>query len=219
MKNKLKYIVSLILIIAFTAAGVVYASAEESTNYDQSKESPYADDNANYEQREDHEDEANFFEKVYEEIMAYTSEILCALTFAGSLVIAFAYKKGLLPLVEGSLITIGNAVAKIKESTNENTKLSSQLGENIGVKLSDTQELLTRLSERIGTLENTLSGNIKTENAARLEMGQLRLVVDTQIDMLYDIFMYSALPQYQKDAVGERIAKMKGAISENANEE
>ena len=50
-------------------------------------------------------------------------------------------------------------------------------------------------------------------------MGQLRLVVDTQIDMLYDIFMSSALPQYQKDAVGERIAKMKGAIRENANRE
>ena len=36
--------------------------------------------------------------------------------------------------------------------------------------------------------------------------------------MLYDVFMSSALPQYQKDAVGERIAKMREAITENDTE-
>ena len=42
-------------------------------------------------------------------------------------------------------------------------------------------------------------------------------MVKAQIDMLYDVFMSSALPQYQKDAVGERIAKMKEALVENAD--
>ena len=205
MKSKLKYIIASILILSFTLMGSVCASAEEITKSEVSVE--------------DYENDANFFEKVYEEVMGYTSEILCALTFAGSIGIAFAYKKGLLPLVEGSLVAIGNAVTKIKESTKENTEISSQLGESITGRLTETQELLMRLSERIGTLENTLGGSIKSESDARLEMGQLRLVVDAQIDMLYDIFMSSALPQYQKDAVGERIAKMKGAIRENANRE
>ena len=205
MKSKLKYIIASILILAFMAMGSVCASAEETVELEATVE--------------DYESDANFFEKVYEEVMGYTSEILCALTFAGSIGIAFAYKKGLLPLVEGSLVAIGNAVTKIKESTKENTEISSQLGESITGRLTETQELLVRLSERIGTLENTLGGSIKSESDARLEMGQLRLVVDAQIDMLYDIFMSSALPQYQKDAVGERIAKMKGAIRENDNRE
>ena len=205
MKSKLKYIIASILILAFTVIGSVCASAEEISEPESTVEV--------------HESDANFFEKVYEEVMAYTSEILCALTFAGSIGIAFAYKKGLLPLVEGSLVAIGNAVTKIKENTKENTEISSQLGESITGRLAETQELLTRLSERIVTLERTLGSNIKSESDARLEMGQLRLVVDTQIDMLYDIFMSSALPQYQKDAVGERIAKMKGAIRENAHQE
>ena len=169
MKSKLKYIIASILILSFTLMGSVCASAEEITKSEVSVE--------------DYENDANFFEKVYDEVMAYTSEILCALTFAGSIGVAFAYKKGLLPLIEGSLVAIGNAVTKIKESTKENTEISSQLGENITGRLIETQELLTLLAARIGALEHTLDSGIKIESDARLEMGQLRLVVDTQIDM------------------------------------
>ena len=52
----------------------------------------------------------------------------------------------------------------------------------------------------------------RTENTE-----ELSVIVGTQIDMLYDIFMTSALPQYQKDAVGERVAKMKEALAGNGN--
>ena len=204
MKSKLKYIIASILILAFTVMGSVCASAEEISEPESTVEV--------------HESDANFFEKVYEEVMAYTSEILCALTFAGSIGIAFAYKKGLLPLVEGSLVAIGNAVTKIKENTKENTEISSQLGESITGRLAETQELLTRLTERIGTLERTLGSNIKSESDARLEMGQLRLVVDTQIDMLYDIFMSSALPQYQKDRIGAAHAAAMALLGESDHE-
>ena len=203
MKNKIKYLFISILIVLFTVSGAVCAYAEEEYT-----EQEYTTEEA--------EDNINFFEKMYTEVKRYTSEILCALTFSGSLALAFAYKKGLLPLVEKSLITIGNAVTKIKENTKESTEISSKLGTNIESGLHDTQELITRLSERIGSLENALNGNLENENEAKLESKQLRVVVDAQIDMLYDIFMCSALPQYQKDAVGERIAKMKGAIRENA---
>jgi len=203
MKNKIKYLIASLLLVAFTLLGAVCVSAEEIYT-----EETYTTENG---------DETSFFDKVYGEVTAYASEILCALTFTGSLILAFAYKKGLLPLVEKSLITIGNAVTKIKENTKESTELSSQLGINIGQRLSDTQELIKQLTERIGTLEEALNCSLENENESRLEGKQLRLVVDAQIDMLYDIFMSSALPQYQKDAVGERIAKMKGAIRENVD--
>lgn len=203
MKNKIKYLIASLLLVAFTLLGAVCVSAEEIYT-----EETYTTENG---------DETSFFDKVYGEVTAYASEILCALTFTGSLMLAFAYKKGLLPLVEKSLITIGNAVTKIKENTKESTELSSQLGINIGQRLSDTQDLIKQLTERIGTLEEALNCSLENENESRLEGKQLRLVVDAQIDMLYDIFMSSALPQYQKDAVGERIAKMKGAIRENVD--
>ena len=204
MKNKLKYLIVSILVVVFAASGTVCAFAEE-----EHTEQKYVGEVT--------EEQTNFFEKLYLEVGTYASEILCALTFTGSIVLAFAYKKGLLPLVERSLVTIGNAVTKIKENTKENTEISSQLGVNVEGKLNDTQKLLSRLAEKISSLEEALNTSLNNERETRLENKHLRLVVDTQIDMLYDIFMCSALPQYQKDAVGERIAKMKGAIRENAD--
>ena len=37
----------------------------------------------------------------------------------------------------------------------------------------------------------------------------MKIILSAQIDMLYDIFMTSSLPQYQKDAVSKRIGEMK----------
>ena len=36
-----------------------------------------------------------------------------------------------------------------------------------------------------------------------------------QVDMLYEIFMSSSLPQYQKDSVGEKISSMRKSLSED----
>ena len=37
----------------------------------------------------------------------------------------------------------------------------------------------------------------------------MKALMSAQIDMLYDIFMTSSLPQYQKDAVNQRVKEMK----------
>ena len=201
MKNKLKYLIALVLAAVLSTGFTVCASAEE--GIEESAESQV---------------EANLFSKIYEEVTSYASEILCGLTLAGSLTLAFAYKKGLLPLVEKSLLAIGNAVSGIKESTKESAEAGSKLKDNIEKRLSAASETLEALANRISSLDKALCASLENESEARLEAKELRLVVDAQIDMLYDVFMSSALPQYQKDAVGERIAKMKEAMANNAIE-
>ncbi len=201
MKNKLKYLIALVLTTALFIGFAVYASADEGA------------EEITKEQSED-----NLFSKVYEEVASYASEILCGLTLVGSLTLAVAYKKGLLPLVEKSLLAIGNAVSGIKESTKESAEAGSRLKDNIEKRLTVASETLEALADKIGSLDKALSASLEGDAKSRLEAKELRLVVDTQIDMLYDIFMSSALPQYQKDAVGERIAKMKEAMANNAIE-
>lgn len=201
MKNKLKYLIALVLTTALFTGFAVYASADEGA------------EEITKEQSED-----NLFSKVYEEVASYASEILCGLTLVGSLTLAVAYKKGLLPLVEKSLLAIGNAVSGIKESTKESAEAGSRLKDNIEKRLTVASETLEALADKIGSLDKALSASLEGDAKSRLEAKELRLVVDTQIDMLYDIFMSSALPQYQKDAVGERIAKMKEAMANNAIE-
>jgi len=114
MKNKLKYLIALVLTTALFTGFAVYASADEGAEEITKEQS-----------------EENLFSKVYEEVASYASEILCGLTLVGSLTLAVAYKKGLLPLVEKSLLAIGNAVSGIKESTKESAEAGSRLKDNI----------------------------------------------------------------------------------------
>ena len=198
MKKKLKYLIIPILTVAISATLAFSAHAAEEVA-DEATESTEADS-------------TNFFTEVYEDVAENAGEILCALTFVGSLVLSFAYKRGLMPLVEGSLVSIGNAVEKIGDNTRAASEKSAELSENINLTARTVQDLANKLE----ALELAVREKLEYEDGIRDERRQLALVVGAQIDMLYEIFMTSALPQYQKDAVGERIAKMKEAMAENA---
>ena len=201
MKQKLKYLITALVVATTLSITAVSASANEATE-------PSVDE---YEIGE----ETNFFSRVYEEILAYTGEIFCALTLAGSLSLAVAYKKGLLPLIEKSLLSIGGAIAKIKDSTNEYAKTNSALSQSIDKQLESSATALNEIASKVNELSIALEKSIKDEGEARREKEQLRIIIGAQIDMLYDVFMSSALPQYQKDEVGERIAVMREAIAAN----
>lgn len=198
MKTKIKYLLVTVLLIAFSCCFAITASAEEA-----------AEASATI-------TEENVFSSVYNEVASHASEILCAMTFAGSLILAFAYKKGLMPLVKGSLLSIANAISKIKDDTTENAERNAKIGESLEMELENTKATLNTLTDKISELGLMLMEKLECEDDAKREKEEFKLILSSQIDMLYDIFMASALPQYQKDAVGERIAKMKGAIGENA---
>lgn len=202
MKNRLKYLFAIILTVILVSTSAVCSSAEgiETENISATQEA---------------EAESNFFSAAYEEITEYASEILCAMTLAASLILAFAYKKGLLPLVQSALMSIGNAVTKIKESTKESEEKAERFEEDLKSNISAAGEALNRVTEKISSLDLSVNEKLLMDKKAREEYKELKLVVGAQIDMLYDIFMSSALPQYQKDAVGERIGKMREAMAKD----
>ncbi|MBQ7387364.1 MAG: hypothetical protein IJW03_04265 [Clostridia bacterium] len=148
---------------------------------------------------------SNIFADIYNEISKYAAEIISALTLIGTLILSFAYKKGLLPLVSRGVAAIQQSVAKIKDDTENGVK--------------NTQTGLDSVSERLGEVENslalfkgtldTLEEKLQCEAEYVKERKRMGTVMLSQIDMLYDIFMASALPQYQKDAVGRRVQMMK----------
>ena len=198
MKNRIKLLIAVMLILVSALVLSVSASAQEA-------ESTELKDGT----------EENVFDKMYADVSEYATEILCAMTFAGSLILAFAYKKGLLPIVKGSLLSIGNAVSKVKDSVGESAEKGVKLGESIEKGLENTKTVLDGLVKKISELDTALEERLSDESERAHEAEVLRLVLLSQIEMLRDIFMSAALPQYQKDAVGERIAKMKGALEEN----
>lgn len=211
MKNKLKYLIAVVLVAVFVLSTGVCALASEA---DSTAETDTVADNAEVTLRED----TNLFSRVYRELTEYAAEILAALTLAGSVALAVAYKKGLLPLLEKSLLTIGNAITKIKENTKQSADKSSEMSDAIDKKLTEASDALEKLSRSVVELKCAMEEGSRNDENDRLAAEQLRVVMDAQIEMLYDVFMFSALPQYQKDTVGERIAKMKEAIGESVRE-
>ena len=209
MKSKLKYLIAPILFLVLSASCAVYAGAQEYTT-DDSTVTEQSSDTVPAEGSEE-----NFFSTVYSDLTSYAGEILCAMTFIGSLLLAVAYKKGLLPLLERSLVTISSTIAKLKDNVKENDEKHTQISASIDEKLTSATNAIDVLTERVGSLSADLLESLKDKAEAKDEKRQLRLIVEAQVDMLYDVFMCSALPQYQKDAVGEKIAKMREAIAEN----
>lgn len=195
MNKKLKYLITTLLVIVMALGISITASAETAE--------PDATEN-----------DATVFDKIYTEVGEYASEILCAMAFTGSVILAFAYKKGLLPIVKGSLVSIGNAVGKMKDSVSRSTEMGEELSKNLAGGLENAALVLDTLAEKIDTLEHTLTEKLVCEDERTREKEALGVILTAQIDMLYDVFMCSALPQYQKDAIGERIATMKGALKE-----
>ena len=221
MKRTFKVLLSAIIltVMLFAIATVSYADASEV--YETENGSLCAD--ATTEQNEptlnesnvEEELSGNVFSAIFEQIKSYATEIFCAMTFIGSLILAYAYKKGLLPLIEKTLLSIGSSVSKIKERTESGAVATEELGASITAKLENSEALVNNMIDKIGEMNAELS-QIKTSELERTDnCKELSIIVSTQIDMLYDIFMSSALPQYQKDAVGEKVAKMKEMLKEN----
>lgn len=143
------------------------------------------------------------------------SEILSALAFIGSLIIMLCYKRGLIPLVKEGLSALGAGVKKIGERTSELGAEASGITEQITERLSDAQKLLGTMEAALATLTARLD-SLEDENSERRK---LRAVLTAEVDMLYEIFSSAALPQYLKDSVGERIAKMRAELGQAHDDE
>ena len=198
MNKKLKYLITSIIVIVLALGLSVTASAETLTEAEEITE-------------------ATVFDKLYTEVSEYAGEILCALAFIGSVVLAFAYKKGLMPIVKSSLVTIGNAMSKMKDSVNKNAERGEEMNRAIASGLDGAVKVIQTLGERIDALEKALTERLADKDETAREREALSIIMTSQIDMLYEIFMSASLPQYQKDAIGERIAEMKGALAKNGD--
>lgn len=166
------------------------------------------------EKAEAESDGANPFAALWDTVKGYATEIFCSLTFIGSIILAYAYKKGLIPLLQGGISAISGTVSKIKESAERTEGKSDEFSRVMVDRLADTEVCLDGITEVLGQLKSRLDS--LTDDSC--EMKKMKVVMGAQVDMLYSIFMTSSLPQYQKDEVGEKIKEMKEALSEGDGE-
>ena len=213
MKRTLKAFVAAIIFTLIILSSLIVSYADHSEAVINDSDTVLSD---GQEQTDEIVDEVgeNVFTTIFNQLKSYATEIFCGMTFIGSLILAYAYKKGLIPLIEKTLVSISGAVAKIKERTESGAIATEELGASLSEKLEKSEMIVNSMIDKIGEMNKELA-EIKTSELERTDScKELSIIVETQIDMLYDIFMTSALPQYQKDAVGEKVAKMKETLKD-----
>ena len=150
----------------------------------------------------------NVFESAFSLVTENADELFSALAFIGTMIIAFFYKRGLTPTLSRGIEKISATVGEARRASDESSELFSKLSEKISDRLAYLESSLEGFSLEIMKLEDILG----TQAEFRSDRESIKMILASQIDMLSDIFMTSALPQYQKDAVGERVKAMREAL-------
>lgn len=150
----------------------------------------------------------NPFAMMFDTVKDYATEIFCSLSLVCSLVLAYCYKRGLIPLLTGGLNSLSGVIKSVKESTERGEGETRELAKIVTARLCEAESALDIITASIGDL----SARLDALSEDKQEKEQMKVILGAQVDMLYSIFMTSALPQYQKDEVGARIAAMREAL-------
>ena len=92
-------------------------------------------------------EEKNIFSELYGVVARHADKIFSALAFLGSLIIAFAYRHGLLPVIKGALSAMGAATSKLKEETEAASGKAAEAVSAAAAKLATAEEMLSAFEE------------------------------------------------------------------------
>lgn len=148
------------------------------------------------------ENAGNIFEEIYSAAEENADKIFSILAFIGTLVVGVGYKSGFIPLLRDALSKLKTAIDGVKADGEINNAITES-------KMNEICLSVENISRTLGDME------FHGENYSKLlaERKTIRTVLLGQIDMLYAIFMSSALPQYQKDEIGIKIQEMREELA------
>lgn len=150
-------------------------------------------------------------------VRSYTSEIFCSLTFIGSLITAFLYKKGLLPTLSEGINRIYTAAIKSGENATELQKKSEERLEsflNTTLPLLEKAGELTEYAETMRQSSIAMKDELQREKAEREALSQ---VLSGQTELLYGVFMSANIPEFQKEQLAERYNRIQAVIKSSAS--
>lgn len=152
----------------------------------------------------------NAFLVLYDQIRLHLPEVFSALSMLSACILAFCYKRGLLPILRDGIGTIGSATQEWKNAAELYAKDTKEICENANNSIQNMTSDIEKMQNSILSVEQQLDalGDQKTESEV------FREILRGQVDMLYDIFLSSSLPQFEKDRVGKRVEEMRKALEQ-----
>lgn len=203
----MKKILSLTIIVLLLSVFVVFPKAEASETV---VDEPVAEETV--------VDEAPM--TVTETIVAWfydnSSNIFTGASTAVTLVLAYLFKKGLLPSLTSGLSKMNselgsgiNNVAAIAEAFSQST--NAQLQE-MGSKIEPFLEKAKQVEEASSKMEQTLVDMQFQIKASDTDRQIVEKTLRLQTEMLYSVFISANLPEYQKQQLGARYNEMQSLI-------
>lgn len=206
-KRKIFYFLPILTAIALIIAVPFSAAAIENTDntavapdYSEEKTSVIGAGTA-----QESDGKENVFDTAYAFFAENADKLFSLLAFIASLLLTLTYKKGLLPTLSRGIGNIASEIEEFRDNAARDKSESGKRTEKISEELSALEDNARLLSDKLCSLEEKLDGVIPK----RASEERLGIIMSAQVDMLYDIFMASALPQYRKDDVGKRISEMR----------
>lgn len=157
------------------------------------------------------------FGEIYAYLASHAGEIFSTLSFIGTLAVAIAYKRGLIPLLRDGLGAIGGAAGSISTSTEQARAVTEEA-------IAGVRKALDGFSDTLSTIERAgeeTSERLRALESEGYDKKALTKILLEQINMLSDIFMSTSLPQFRKDEIAERAKEMRdlvAAVGEGAEE-
>ena len=138
--------------------------------------------------------------------------LLGVLSLIGTLLVAFLYKTGLLPLLRSGLSALSDLLGKNREVTEHFTK-------ETGEQIHRIEEYMTPMVDTLARSENALRA--MDEKLAALETALERsegdrqktaAVLRTETELFYELLASVNLPETQKDSMTESYYRLKRAL-------
>ena len=149
----------------------------------------------------------------------YSGEIFSALSLVGTLVLAWFWRRGLLPSVRGGLSSLASGVERLSEgakaASESQNKLLNEFFSRIEPILGDLErarELFLALEEKTGELEKR-AGDAESEREKLLTLNR------ASIEMLKEVFTAARLPVTSKEELSAIYRRALDALSESPGAE
>ena len=148
----------------------------------------------------------------------HSTELFSALTLCGSLILAFLYKKGFLPILSSALsnmsASLSSGVEAVGNATNALSENAGQTLKELAQQIDTALAEVNTVAEHAGTLTKAIEVLELDLKASSKQRAKIETVLASQMQLFYEFFMAVNLPQYQKERLGAAYNEMLATIKE-----
>lgn len=138
--------------------------------------------------------------------------LLGVLTLIGSLLVAFFYKTGLMPVLRSGLSALAELLGKSRDLTESFTKNADERFSHIEESVAPMVDAMRRGEEALLAIEGKLAS---LENALQRSEGDRRKtaeVLRTETELFYEMLSSVNLPEAQKESMTESYYRLKRVL-------